>query len=440
MAPVTPVLEHQLQTILTSREKRGLLRTLRPSPSSKIDFSSNDYLGLSHNPALHAQFLSALSNHTTNQNTDRLPPLLGSTGSRLLSGDSTLAHSLESFLSTYHSSPSALLFNSGYDANLALFSTLPQPIDLVLIDALVHASVHDGIRTCRARKVATFKHNDVADLEMKIGEWFASEDGKEPGANVVVAVEGCYSMDGDLAPLNEIVEVLEKFEGRAVLVVDEAHSTGVYGPQGRGLAVALGLEDRIYARLVTFGKALGCHGAVVLGSPTLRSYLINYARPLVYSTFISNHGVIAIRTAYSVLEREAEQLQKTLHTLIHTFRTTLLNPPLPTPARLLPSTSPIQGILLPSNPLVNALATLLQQRGYDVRSIRSPTVPKGTERVRVCLHVHNSVEEVKEFARVVRWAVGVVVGGRGDGEEDGRGVGNSGVRRIEGGDGLTPKL
>ncbi|KAJ3053255.1 hypothetical protein HK097_004690 [Rhizophlyctis rosea] len=372
-----PILDSRLHGIVTSRDKRGLLRRVDPIPNNKIDFSSNDYLGLARSKTLNAHFLHALTTHASETTTSPTPspnPLLGSTGSRLLNGDSNLAHSLETFLSNFHSSQSALLFNSGYDANLSLFSTLPQPGDLVLIDELVHASVHDGVR--------------------------------------ILAVEACYSMDGDAAPLVEIVNCLEEFGGRAVLVVDEAHSTGVYGPQGKGLVASLNLESRIYARLVTFGKALGCHGAVILGSPTLRTYLINYARPLIYSTFISNHGLIAIKCAYQYLSQNAAQLQSHIHTNITHFRTTLT---IPKPAYLLPSTSPIQGIVLPRNETVNRLAALLQDKGFDVRPIRSPTVPSGTERVRICLHVHNTREEIDHFARTCEWALGVVLG-RGEGE------------------------
>ena len=217
-----PTLDSRLQEIVTARDRRGLLRRVDPTPSDEIDFSSNDYLGLARNKTLNNQFLHALAQHASQTSKSHSPspnPLLGSTGSRLLNGDSSLAHSLEAFLSRFHSSKSALLFNSGYDANLSLFSTLPQPGDLVLIDELVHASVHDGVRICRAKKVERWRHNDVQGLEKRIRQWYSEPNNS--GSNVIVGVEACYSMDGDVAPLMEIVKCLGEFGGRAVLVVDE---------------------------------------------------------------------------------------------------------------------------------------------------------------------------------------------------------------------------
>ncbi|KAJ3284394.1 hypothetical protein HK104_009973 [Borealophlyctis nickersoniae] len=275
------------------------------------------------------------------------------------------------------------------------------------MDELCHASVHDGIKTCRAKKVEKWKHNDTDDLRRRLEIWFYETKGTSQ-SNVIVTVESLYSMDGDIAPLKEIVEVLEEFGGRAVLVVDEAHATGVFGAQGRGLVSAMKLETRVFARLTTFGKALGCHGAVVLGSAALRSYLINYARPLVYSTFLPTHGLLAIRSAYEIMMDEAEDLQMRVQRLIDHFRAEI-GSSLPQPAHILPSTTPIQGIVVPGNAQTSRLALLLRERGFDVRPIRSPTVPKGVERVRVCIHAHNTVEEVEELAKAVKWAVQVVV-------------------------------
>ncbi|TPX68357.1 hypothetical protein SpCBS45565_g03115 [Spizellomyces sp. 'palustris'] len=395
--------EEQLLGIVARRRQRSLLRTtpLPPSPPL-IDFSSNDYLGLAHNPHLHDRFLSALqkSSHA-----------LGSTGSRLLNGNSREALSLETFLADFHNASDALLFNSGYDANLSLLSTLPQPDSAVVYDELVHASMHDGIKLGRAKYAKKFKHNNVDALRDLLTELLVGKQGQDEGTlckTAVVAVESLYSMDGDIAPLEEIVQVVEEFDGRACLVVDEAHSTGVFGSQGRGLVCALGLESRVYARLHTFGKAIGSHGAVVLGSPTLREYLVNYARPLVYSTMISYHGLVAIRCSYEYLMEEAVRLQTRMTELVQVFRQAV--GPLPPGATLLPSDSMIQGIVLAGNARVVALATRVQAKGFDVRPIRSPTVPKGTERLRVCLHAHNTRQEVLALAAAIRWAVEEVIG------------------------------
>ncbi|KAI9090970.1 pyridoxal phosphate-dependent transferase [Phlyctochytrium arcticum] len=382
----------------TRRIDQSLIRTTPTPPSPPlIDFSSNDYLGLAHSPTLHTQFLAALTESSTS--------ISGSTGSRLLNGNSARALDLERFLAEFHGSEAALLFNSGYDANISLLSTLPQPNGGVVYDEFVHASMHDGIKLGRAKHVESFKHNDVGALR-KVLRRLLDEQGEDGGPRcqtVVVAVEALYSMDGDLAPLLEILNVIDEFSGRAVLIVDEAHSTGVYGSAGRGLVSQLHLEDRVFLRLNTFGKAAGSHGAVVLCSQTVRDYLVNYARPLVYSTMMPHHGLVSIRCSYDYLITHADRLQKEMQASVALFRARIGT--LPAGLTLLESETMIQGIIVPGNAQVVKIAKLVQSRGFDVKPIRSPTVPKGTERLRVCIHSHNTRAEILDLVAAIQWAL-----------------------------------
>ena len=256
-------LDSKLKPALDSRKIRGILREVPDSTvllnrAPQIDFSSNDYLSLSTYPKLKKSFIDKIN---TSEH------ILGSGGSRLLDGG-TLQHAqLEERLASYFASPAALLYTSGYDANVGFFGCVPAEGDLVLYDSLIHASVHDGMRTSRAARLSgslrAFDHNSLHSLRSEIQSALATRPGLYKGeGSVFVAVESLYSMDGDMAPLCEICDLLEELlpEGNGHLVVDEAHATGMYGPGGRGLVAMLGLEDRVAARLHTFGKALASSG------------------------------------------------------------------------------------------------------------------------------------------------------------------------------------
>jgi 8-amino-7-oxononanoate synthase len=247
-------LERILQHRLDSRRTNGTLRELTRPQNDRVDFSSNDFLSLSKSSELKASFLKVLQNSNTPQ---------GSGGSRLLDGNSAYAEKLEEDIAQFHGAEAGLLFNSGFDANAGFFACVPQMSDVIVHDELVHASVHDGMRMSRAEKIVAFKHNSINDLRRVLRELVDEEEAMQTRKrNVIVAVESIYSMDGDVAPLLEIVNETEDIIGKenGYIVVDEAHSTGVLGPQGRGLVCALGLEHRIFARLHTFGKALGTNG------------------------------------------------------------------------------------------------------------------------------------------------------------------------------------
>jgi len=311
-------LNQKLSTALSSREKRHIRRRLPISASAvhpSRDFTSNDYLSLATSPTLRTAFQSALS---------AAPQILGSGGSRLLVP--TPAHvALERRLERFFGAEKALLFNSGFDANVAFFSAIPQPGDFVLYDEHIHASVHDGMSASRVdpSSLIKFPHNSVAALKQSLRKLLHEhEDLRDGKASAFVAVESLYSMDGTFAPLHEVVKSVEEMlpRGNGYVIVDEAHATGIYGPQGRGMVAALGLEGRVLARLHTFGKALAGSGgarcsppralndilrinvAAILTTELIRDYLLNYARPLIYTTALTYANVIGVECAFDMLE------------------------------------------------------------------------------------------------------------------------------------------
>lgn len=250
---------------LSARASHSGLRQLTLAAASATDFSSNDFLSLSRSPSLRAAYLAEFAAASA-----RLP--LASTGSRLLDGNSAYACALEADVAAFHRGPAGLLFNSGFDANAALFSCLAAATDAVLYDEHIHASVHDGMRLSRAAsRCDPFPHNCVAGFEAALKRRWRSmqADLTSDDGHVFVAVESVYSMDGDIAPLHELLAVMDAVlpPGHGHLIVDEAHATGVFGPRGRGLVCALGLEARVFARLHTFGKALACGGGGYLLFP-----------------------------------------------------------------------------------------------------------------------------------------------------------------------------
>lgn len=402
-------LENSITRTLDKRRSQSTIRQLTRNGSNSADFSSNDFLSLASNEELRRSFIDELK---------RGPINTGSGGSRLLDGNSTYAEDLERQVASFHNAPAGLLCNSGFDANVGLFSCLPQPGDIIIHDEFIHASVHDGMRLSRAGKQICFVHNDVSALrsvlEQCLLEDLAVQEGRR---NIFVAVETVYSMDGDVAPLKEIVRVLKQTlpAGNGYLIVDEAHSTGIYGPQGKGLVCELGLESEVTVRLHTFGKALACNGAILLCSPTIRQYLINYARPLIYTTFMSYPNLAAIRASYRYLaDGKTEALAKNLRCVIEALHIRLLalqdslalkgdgnerllRVPLECPK------SPIFAVLS-SEP--KALAAYCQRKGFVVRGIVPPTVPAGTERIRVCLHAGNTIEQVEGLVAAIRsWVI-----------------------------------
>lgn len=370
------LLRERFERLLDWRRRNGALRDLVASAGLvelSVDFASNDYLGM----ARQAQRASAGA-------------AVGSTGSRLLTGGRRYYLELEERIAAFHAAPAALMFNSGYDANVGWAQAALRANDVVLADAQIHASVHDGLRLAGIA-AEFFAHNDVGDLELKLQT--ASERAQlVAGANVFVLVESVYSMSGQICPLRRIVELCEQYG--ALLMVDEAHGTGVLGARGEGLVQALGLEGRVWLRLHTFGKALGAHGAVLLGSELMKSYMVNYARSLIYTTALPPHAVQAIASGYDFLQSPQgaatiERLQERIQFFCEKAQAAQL------PAQ---PQSPIQGLFCTEgNVQAKRWAAFFQKQGIDLRPILSPTVERGGERLRVCLHAYNTEEEINKL-------------------------------------------
>lgn len=374
-------LHQRLAAELARREAAGTRRRLPAPPVPGLtDFSSNDYLGLSRHPHVQAAGLAAA----------HLPA--GSTGSRLLTGNSVAAVALETQLAQFHGAEAALLFNSGYAANLGFFGAVPRRGDTILYDEASHASVKDGIRATPATSWS-FRHHDLADLERKAA--------RATGA-IFVAVEALYSMDGDMAPLPELVALCQRLGLH--LVVDEAHTNGLYGSRGEGLVAALGLQDAVFARILTFGKALGSQGAAVAGPALLRDYLLSFSRPFIYTTALPPTTVAGLAAAYELLP-ELQPAREQLFGLSDYLKATLNA----VPGLYVPDNSHvIHPVFFPQSPgpaAVRAIAAAAQSAGFDVRAIVAPTVPADTERLRLIVHSFNTKAEIEALATVLGSAI-----------------------------------
>jgi 8-amino-7-oxononanoate synthase len=356
-------------------EAAGLKRTLEPlatAPGAEIritgprgeerliNFSSNDYLGLAADPRISAALAEGAAIWGS-----------GAGASRLVSGDFTVTQSLEAELAEFEGTESALFFNSGFAANCGLIASVVNAEDVVFSDALNHASIIDGCRLSRA-EVCVYPHLDLTALESLLQQ--ASRARRR-----LVVTDSVFSMDGDLAPLEGLVSLCEKH--RAMLVVDEAHATGVLGPQGRGLVSALGLGDKVDARMATLSKAAGVVGAHVCGPRALRELLINKARPFVFSTALPPAISVAARVALALLSGPVgDERRKALRRNIDRFCSGLRALGFPAEAR-----SAIFPVVLGSPQRSLQAASSLRARGLLVKPIRPPTVPAGTSRLRFAL-------------------------------------------------------
>ncbi|MEQ1719209.1 MAG: 8-amino-7-oxononanoate synthase [Hyphomicrobium sp.] len=351
--------------------RRGRLRTLEPARG--LDFASNDYLGLANSSVLRAGVSKALERGVA----------IGAGGSRLLRGNNHEHEALEAEAASVFRAESALFFGGGFVANTALFSTLPQRGDLVVFDELIHASVHEGLRLSKAEAKA-FCHNDASACDGAIRDW---RSGGGSG-RVWIAVETLYSMDGDRAPLGDLRDVAARHD--AILMLDEAHATGVFGDGGRGLGAALeGLPNVI--SLHTCGKALGVSGALVLGPAIFRDFLINRARAFIYATAPSPLVAAAVRAALTISANEPQR-RDALQARIKVASSLLT-----TKLGLTPSGSQIQPIIVGSDTRAVALAGALQRRGFDIRAIRPPTVPEGTARLRMTLTLNTNGAAISDL-------------------------------------------
>ena len=353
------------QAALDGLAASSRLRSL--APRQGLDFTSNDYLGLAASPRLRQAVAAAIARGTP----------VGAGGSRLLRGNAPEHEALEARAAAFFRTEQTLFFGSGYVANYALLSTLPQSGDLLILDALVHASAHEGARAGRAQFVKA-THNDAGAFEDAVR---AFRDGGGRG-RVWLAVESLYSMDGDRAPLAELVAVAERHD--AMLLIDEAHATGLYGPDGRGLAAFLEGRDNVIA-LHTCGKALGGAGALVSGPRVLCEFMLNRCRPFIYATAPSPLMAVAVQEALSILRDEPER-QQCLANLID-----FAHHEIGARQGWRLSGSQIMPFIVGDNARAMALAATLQARGFDIRGIRPPTVPPGTARLRISLT--NNVDE-----------------------------------------------
>ncbi len=351
---------------LQERISHNAFRTLK-LPHNKIDFCSNDYLGIVHNRLI----------GSFNKN-DRH----GSTGSRLLSGNYTLIEEVEKELAIFHDCEAALIFNSGYDANIGLLPCVAQRGDTIIYDQLVHASIRDGIRLSFAQSFS-FLHNDAGDLEKKL---------QNAVGNIFVITESVFSMDGDTCELALIINQCKQFN--AHLIIDEAHGIGIIGNNGEGLAQSEQLHHECFARVYTFGKACGCHGAVITGSQRLKDYLVNFARSFIFSTALPDVAIRSIQKSYALfpsMKKERTQL----NTLVQVFSHG------PFSSTSFPSVTPIQPVIIPGNEAVKKAAAILQQNNFDIRPVLYPSVPNGKERLRIVLHAFNTIEQVKKVCELL---------------------------------------
>ena len=363
----------KIENKLNKRIENKALRKLG-STHNLIDFSSNDYLGFAVSETIFKNTHQYLIDNNLKIN--------GATGSRLISGNHSLYQKVEDSLATFHNAESALIFNSGYDANVGFFSSVPQRGDIILYDEFIHASIRDGIQMSHA-KAYKFTHNNLEDLEKQVYRF--SDTSKQQ--HVYVVTESVFSMDGDTPDLKKIATICKKLN--AYLIIDEAHALGIFGENGSGKIQELHLENDVFARIVTFGKALGCHGAVILGSKKLTEYLINFARSFIYTTGLSPHSVATIKMSYYELNNH---LIKRLIKNIEHFKAEIKR--LNIEDKFIVSSSAIHCCVISGNEKTKKMATCLQEKGFNVKAILSPTVAQGKERLRFCLHAYNSTQEI----------------------------------------------
>ncbi|MEM8999425.1 MAG: 8-amino-7-oxononanoate synthase [Bacteroidota bacterium] len=361
---------------LKARKVENTLRQL-PQNNGLVDFSSNDYLGFAREESITGLADAYLKKHALHKN--------GATGSRLLSGNHPLYQELETMLTNFHGASEALVFNSGYDANVGFFSSVPQRDDFVLYDEYIHASIRDGIQMGRA-KSHKFRHNDLNDLKGYIER--IRDNGQ--GNDIYVVTESVFSMDGDTPDLRAMADLCHG--NNLYLIVDEAHASGIFG-NGKGLICEEGLESYVFARIVTFGKAFGCHGAAILGSKDLKSFLVNFARSFIYTTAMPPHTVATVLASYGFLVSAAgmdkcERLKANLQFFKDRLKVFGIT------EHFIASDTAIQSAIRSGNEKVKTVSYKLRELGFDVKPILSPTVPQGQERLRFCLHSYNTKKEM----------------------------------------------
>jgi len=360
---VTNPFQDKLNTLSRLEKRRELI------PIQGIDFSSNDYLGLARHDGIRQKLMDALAGGIA----------LGSGGSRLLRGNHPEHEDLEAFAADFFATDAALFMATGFLANVALFTTLPQRGDIILVDELIHASVKEGMHASPA-KTMKFAHNDATACEEALNR------ARDKGAQQIwIAVESVYSMDGDVAPLAELMEIADRHD--AYLIVDEAHATGVHGPNGKGFSAAFEGRDNLVT-LHTCGKALGQAGALVTAPQLIKDYLVNAARSFVYTTAPSPLAAVAVKSALEVVRDEPERRTQLLDLVAHARE---VFAPVGGSTQILP-------LMVGEDSEALKRALHLQSLGFDIRAIRTPTVPKGTARLRLSITLNANSAEIDSLA------------------------------------------
>jgi 8-amino-7-oxononanoate synthase len=361
---------NKLQAQLETAKQNFLFRQVQAAPNG-IDFCTNDYLGIIKDNLIH---------HWLQQNMD--PKLLthGNGASRLLGGNSALITQTENYIAQFHNAEAAMLFSNGYMANYALIATLAQKNDIILYDQLIHASLRAGIKASLANSYS-FEHNNINDAVKKLSQIKCE-------GTIFIVSETVFSMDGDLANLDHLVQFANSCNG--VLIIDEAHALGVIGNQGQGLVQHVNAINNVPIRIYTYGKAAGVHGAAIVANQTIINYLVNFCKPFIYSTAMANNQAAAILASYHVFPNCHAQRQQLQNNISHYKK--VVGVAMPTA---------IQQIVVPGNQAVINKAAQLAQQGIGVLPVRYPTVAKGTERIRVILHSYNTTNQINNLAAIL---------------------------------------
>jgi 8-amino-7-oxononanoate synthase len=371
------------ENLFNDLEKRKTEHSLRQLSNQQfeIDFYSNDYLGYAKNQDIGNYGTSVLQPSQFNAH--------GSTGSRLISGNHSWFQKVEDKAKAMFKAQAALYFNSGYDANIGLLSAILKPKDIIFFDELCHASIRDGLQMSPT-KAYKFKHNDYEDLAQKI----KSQHQRLEPQNTYIITESVFSMDGDMSDIGELVTLAKA--NNAFLIVDEAHAVGVCGTDYKGLT--FDYAEHIFARIITCGKSLGSHGALFLGSEDLKLFLVNFSRPFIYSTAASPAHIQQVLSALLYFENDLKAKQQLQHRIDY-FRHQVQQHGLS--AHFLESTTAIQSYIIEDNVKAKALAKALNEKGIGIKAILHPTVPKGKERLRICLHSYNTENDIDFLLKIL---------------------------------------
>lgn len=374
----------ELTSKLEKRKEVGLFRKLSKNDDSLVDFSSNDYLGLARENSIAREAFRILEDEGFTEHN-------GASGSRLLNGNHSLFEKAENFLADHHHAESALIYNSGYTANIGLLTAVFTRNSIVVYDELIHASLRDAIHFSHARSYR-FAHNESDDMEKKLQKARSSF----PDSPIYLVTEAVFSMDGDIAPLKMIKRSCDEHD--AYLILDEAHATATPVHE----EIEKEVQDFAFARILTFGKSIGAHGACVLTSNALRDYLINFSRSFIYTTAIPPHSVATILASYGFLNENPERIPL-LEQRIAEFRSEIKRNQLQ--EHFLESRTPVQSFMINDNTKARKLEHDLRIKGFDIRAILSPTVPQGTERLRICLHTFNTTRSIKTLITFLKYQI-----------------------------------